>query len=92
MKSNSVDSSVEPARPQKIAVGCFVIDQCSKSAMNCEIGGRKLNGSDFAWTRTDDHISARRSMVVAQQHDLGALAPFGFAYARAPFFPDENGP
>lgn len=92
MRSNQVDSSAEQARPQKIAVGCFVIDQGSRSAMNCAIGEQRLDESDFVWTGTGDHIAARRSMAVGQQHDLSALAPFGLAYTKAPFFADENVP
>ena len=92
VRSNQVDSSFEQTKSQWIAVSCFVIDQLSRSAMDCAIGEQRLDEIDFVRTGTFDHITARRTMAVGQQHDLGALASFGLTYAMAPFFADEKVP
>lgn len=92
MRSNQVDSSFVQTGPQRVAVSCLVIDQLSRSAMNCTIGEQRLDEIDFVRTGTLDHVPARRTMAVDQQHDLSAFASFGLTYTKAPFFADENVP
>jgi len=92
VRSNQVDSSFEQTEPQRIAVGCLVIDQLSRSAMNCAIGEQRLDEIDFVRTGTLNHITARRTVAVGQQHDFRTFASFGLAYTKPPFFADENVP
>lgn len=77
---------------QRVAVSGLVVNQLARSASNDAIGEQRLDEVDFVGTGTFNHVAARCALAVREQHDLGALAAFGLAYAKAPFFADENVP
>lgn len=77
---------------QRVAVSGLVIDQLARSASKDAIGEQRLDEFEFVGTGTLNHVATRRAPAVGEQHDLGAFAAFGLAYAKAPFFAEENVP
>jgi len=92
MRRNKVDASFFEAGSQRIAVCRSVIDQTSWSTTNDALLQQRFDQRDFVRTRTFDHCAARQTAAIDQHHDLGSLARFGFAYAKAPFLAGENVP
>lgn len=77
---------------QRVAVSGLVVNQLARSTSNDAMGEQRLDEGDFVGAGTFNHIATRRALAVREQHDLGAFAAFGLAYAKAPFFADENVP
>ena len=92
MRSNEVDPAFEKSKAQRITVRCLIVDQLFGTSTNHTIGDQRLDEIDFMRTGTLNHVAARRTIAVYQQHDFGTLAAFGLAYAKAPFLADENVP
>lgn len=92
VRSNQVDPTFEKSRTQRIAVRSLIVDQLFWTTSNRAIGEQRLDEFDFMGTGTFNHVAARRTVAVNQQHDFGALAAFGLAYVKAPFLADENVP
>ena len=92
VRSNQVDPAFEKSRSQRIAVGCFIVDQLFRTTSNSTVGEQRLDEFDFMRAGAFNHVAARRTVAVNQQHDLGAFTTFGLAYAKAPFLAEENVP
>ena len=92
VSSNEVDPTFEQAGSQRVAVSSGVVNQLSRPTTYGSVGEQRLNKIDFMGASAFDHVAARRTVTVGQQHDLCAFAAFGLAYAKAPFFADENVP
>jgi len=92
VRSDQIDATFEKPRTQRVAVGSFVVNQLFRAATYSAFSEQRLDEIDFVRTGTFNHIAARRTVAVDQQHDLGALTSFGLAYAKAPFLADENVP
>lgn len=90
--SNQFDTAFLKTKSQGITVSRLVVDQLSGPSSNDAFGEQRLDEIDFVRTGAFDHVAARRAIAVGQQHNLGALASFGLAYTKAPFFADENVP
>ena len=92
VRCNQIDASFEKARAQRITVRRRVVDQLARPTANDSVCEQRLDEIDFVGTGTLNHVPARNPVAVDQQHDLGALAAFGLAYAKAPFLADANVP
>ena len=92
VRSNQVDPAFKKSRAQRIAVRCLIVDQLFRTTSNSTIVEQRFDEFDFMRAGTFNHVAARRTAAINQQHDLGALAAFGLAYAKAPFLADENVP
>lgn len=92
VRSNQVDAAFEQTKAQRVTISCGVVDQLSGPTMNDPVCEQRLDEIDFMRTGTLDHVAARRTVAIDQQHDLGTFAAFGLAYAKAPFLADENVP
>lgn len=90
--SNQFGPTFFQTRAQRIAIRGFVIDQLARPPANDSVGEQRLDEINFVRAGTFNQVAARRTTAVGQQHNLGALAAFGLAYAKAPFFADENVP
>jgi hypothetical protein len=92
MGSDQLGAAFVQSRSQRVAVSGLVVNQLARSAVNNAIGEQRLDEGDFVGTGTFDQVATRRPLAVDKQHDFGAFAAFGFTYAKAPFFADENVP
>ena len=92
MGSDELGASFLQSESQRIAVSSLVVDQLARSTLYDAIGEQRLDEIDFVGASTFDQITTRRPLAVREQHNLGAFAAFGLAYAKAPFFADENVP
>jgi len=92
VRSDQVNSTFEKPRAQWVAISSFVVNQLFRTATYDAFGEQRLDEIDFMRTGTFNHIAARSTVAVDQQHDLGTLTSFGLAYAKAPFLADENVP
>lgn len=92
VRSDKLDSAFSQTKSQRVAISGLVINQLARSAVNRSIAEERLDEINFVRAGTFNHVATGRTIAVGQQHDLGALAAFGLAYAKAPFFADENVP
>ena len=90
VRSDELNASFLQTKPQRIAIGGLVVNQLTRSTVNRSIS--ELDEVNFMGTGTFNHVAARRTIAVNQQHDLGPLAAFGLTYAKPPFLADENVP
>lgn len=92
VRSNEVDSAFEKTGSQRVAISSCVVNQLSRPTTHDSVREQRLNKIDFMGAGAFDHVAARRTVAVGQQHDLGAFTAFGLAYAKTPFLADENVP
>lgn len=92
VRCNQIDTTFEKARAQRVTVRRRVVDQLARPTANGSVCEQRLDKIDFVGTGTLNHVAARNPVAVDQQHDLGALAALGLAYAKPPFLADANVP
>jgi hypothetical protein len=92
VRGDEVDAAFEKSRSQWVTVCSSVVDQLARSTAYDSIGQQRLDEINFMRTGTLNHVAARRAVAVGQQHDLRPFASLGLAYAKTPFFADENVP
>src|SRR5262245_55389121 len=92
MRTDQVDALGCQAIAQRIAVGLFVEDQAMNTPPQESAFEQRFDQRDFVRAGTVNVGRQRNADAINQQHDLGAFATLGLAYASPPFFAEDNAP
>lgn len=74
--SNQIDSTLEKSQSQRIAVGSSIVDQLLRPTPEDSIFEQRLYQRHFVRTGTGDHVTARQTIAVNQQHARFAQVAF----------------
>jgi len=85
VRSNHLNPSLPQPLVQSVAVVGFVSDQPLRLGFKEPTIQSRFDKSYFVWGSTFDMYGDRKTRAVCDCHDLGPLAPLGFADFRPPF-------
>src|SRR5215470_14891984 len=90
--TDEMNSAASQAMAQRIAVRGTIVEQMARQPTQPALLQQRLDQRYFVRAGAGDVSAQWQTLRIGQDHDLGPFAAFGFAYAAAPFFAEENVP